>query len=299
MSLEVLTIKASFNEDIRRFSVDSNIDFSSLTNLVHQLFHLNEKASYYLVYIDNEDDWIKISTDIELEEAKSFTLKSENTTLRLQVKKQENLPDSDHSSPTASNCTESSSSSSSCPFKGCESECFGMKCIGTVLFIMGFYCRPVLALCFLLGFLFLKRARLFKKWKKCCWTNNTQCSWNPCSSYSNGQCSWNWGCCDETKESTTATTTPTTATATSSEKVSNLSDNKVDDDDNEFVNDSEDEKVEEKKVVETITNPMNWQSNLKQLQEMGFTNVKQNIQLLTKYKGNIDHVVAELVQLSQ
>jgi len=122
-----------------------------------------------------------------------------------------------------------------------------MKCIGTVLFIMGFYCRPVLALCFLLGFLFLKRARLFKKWKKCCWTNNTQCSWNPCSSYSNGQCSWNWGCCDETKESTTATTTPTTATATSSEKVSNLSDNKVDDDDNEFVNDSEDEKVEEKK----------------------------------------------------
>jgi len=44
---------------------------------------------------------------------------------------------------------------------------------------------------------------------------------------------------------------------------------------------------------------MNWQSNLKQLQEMGFTNVKQNIQLLTKYKGNIDHVVAELVQLSQ
>jgi len=87
MSLEVLTIKASFNEDIRRFSVDSNIDFSSLTNLVHQLFHLNEKASYYLVYIDNEDDWIKISTDIELEEAKSFTLKSENTTLRLQVKK--------------------------------------------------------------------------------------------------------------------------------------------------------------------------------------------------------------------
>jgi len=301
MSQEVLTIKASFNEDIRRFSVDPNINFSSLTNLVHQLFHLNDKTSYYLVYIDNEDDWIKISTDVELEEAKRFTLKSENTTLRLQVKKQENLPDSDNTSPIASNsCTESSSSSSSCPFKGCESECFGMKCIGTVLFIMGFYCRPVLALCFLLGFLFLKRGRLFncftKKLGKCCWTN-TQCSWNPCSSYSNGQCTWNWGCCDEVKESTTTTTT--TETANSSEKVSNLNDTKIDDDDNEFVNDSEDEKVEEKKVEETIVNPINWQSSLKQLQEMGFTNVKQNVQLLTKYKGNIDLVVPELVQLSQ
>jgi len=87
MSLEVLTIKASFNEDIRRFSVDSNIDFSSLTNLVHQLFHLNEKTSYYLVYIDNEDDWIKISTDIELEEAKSFTLKSEKHNTQVTSKK--------------------------------------------------------------------------------------------------------------------------------------------------------------------------------------------------------------------
>jgi len=91
MSQEVLTIKASFNEDIRRFSVDPNINFSSLTNLVHQLFHLNDKTSYYLVYIDNEDDWIKISTDVELEEAKRFTLKSENTTLRLQVKKNKKI----------------------------------------------------------------------------------------------------------------------------------------------------------------------------------------------------------------
>jgi len=39
------------------------------------------------MYIDNEEDWIKLSSDIELEEAKRFTAKNENTTLRLKVEK--------------------------------------------------------------------------------------------------------------------------------------------------------------------------------------------------------------------
>jgi len=163
-----------------------------------------------------------------------------------------------------------------------------MKFIGVVLFILGFFCRPVLALCFLGGFLFIKRNRFFagaKKWGKCCWNNSSRSSNSSCC---------NWFSCDETKE---PTTTVSTSTTTSEEKVNTENDIKVND--NDFISDDEDEKVEEKKEVTTSGNPINWQSVLKQLQEMGFSNVKQNIQLLTKHNGHIDNVVAELVQLAQ
>jgi hypothetical protein len=259
MSNELLTIKASIGEDIRRFSVDPTINFTSLTTLVHQLFNLNEKASYSLLYLDNENDWIKLSTDVELDEAKRFTTKCEDKTLRLQVKLGE-------ASPTE----ESKEDKSSCPLSNfCEKECSGMKFIGIALFALGFFCRPVLALCFLAGFLLLKR-KLFN-----CGTkrsgNYSCCSWIDCATGVNSACA-------EKKEK-------------EKEK------EKVQEQEQE-----EEEEEKEKDAAEDLkpnSKLFNWQLLLKQLHEMGFTNVKQNVQLLTKHNGNIDNTVAELVQLAQ
>jgi len=267
MSNELLTIKASFGEDIRRFSVDPTINFTSLTNLVNQLFHLTDKNGSTLMYIDNENDLIKLSTDVELEEAKRCTTKSENTTLRLQVNSIPIVPQSNKESKE-SNCPSFSTNA-------CESECSGMKCIGIVLFALGFFCRPILAVCFLAGYLFLKRRTLFrcgsgkKSWGNCCWNRSSSgCSWNICSMFSNVCSSW---CCEESPKPADTTT-------------------------HEII--QEDQVVTEEKKEDKVA-PINWQHLLKQLQEMGFANVKQNIQLLTKHNGSIDNTVTELVQLAQ
>jgi len=269
MSNELLTIKASFGEDIRRFSVDRTINFTSLTNLVNQLFHLTDKNGSTLMYIDNEGDFIKLSTEVELEEAKRCTTKSENTTLRLQVNSIPIVPQSDKGSKE-SNCSSSTTA--------CESECSGMKYIGIILFALGFFCRPMLAVCFLAGYLFLNRRTIFrcgsgngrKRWGNCGWNRaGSGCSWNLCSMFSNNICS-SWGCDESPKP-----VDPATHEITKEEQVIT------------------EEKKEEKSA------PINWQHLLKQLQEMGFANVKQNVQLLTKHNGNIDNTVTELVQLAQ
>jgi len=253
MSNDLLTVKASFDEEIRRFSVDSTINFISLTNLVHQLFHITEKNRYSLLYIDNENDNITLSTDVELEEAKRFTSKSENKTLRLLVQI-ENTGTGTKTSPKE-NCCES------------ENECALMKYVGISIFAVGFFCRPFFALCFLAGLFLFKRFR--KGVSKCCWSGSG-CSWADCSSWGRS-----WGCSESNANSSSSSSqTEETVKQSSSDAPPS----------------------EEKKSNNTI---INWQPLLKQLQEMGFSNVKQNIQLLTKYNGNIDNTVAELVQLAQ
>jgi len=245
MSNERLTIKVSLAEDIRRISVDLAVSFSELTNLVHQLFSITEKDRYSLLYIDNEEDNIKLSSDVELEEAKRVTSKSEPKTLRLIIKQNENKKD-----------TSKDGSSLDC----CE-ECPLMKYIGIGIFGWGFYCRPALALCFLVAFLVYKRWSGSKRNKCCRWS----CDGCPL-----------WNYFDNSRSPSSASSSSSSRTSTEDEVKEVLSE-------------------EEKKEKSSI----NWQSLLKQLQDMGFSNVKQNIQLLNKHNGNIDNVVAELVQLAQ
>jgi len=135
-----------------------------------------------------------------------------------------------------------------------------MKYIGIGLFGWGFYCRPALALCFLVAFFVYKRWNGSKR-SKCRWSCDGCPLWNYFES----------NCCSSSSSSSRTSTTTT--------------------------EDEVKEVVSEEKKEKSST--INWTSLLKQLQDMGFSNVKQNIQLLNKHNGNIDNVVAELVQLAQ
>jgi len=95
-----------------------------------------------------------------------------------------------------------------------------------------------------------------------------------------------WTCCDNECSKQSDFVVPERK-----EETKPIVDEKKEDEDENDYNDNDNE-IEEKPVI-------NWAPLLKQLSEMGFINVKQNIQLLTKYHGNIDSTIAELVQLSQ
>jgi len=266
---QLFTLKASYKEDIRRFSVPLNINFTELTERVLHLFNLNNNSthrnSYDLFYLDNENDWIKLSSDVELEEAKRFLVKNENTTLRLEVRKieKENVKEE--------KCE------FECPLqKGIN--CCSLKYLAIPIFIIGFFCRPYLGIAFLISLFLWKR----HKSKSCGVTAWKGCKWNKCGDTFGDMCGKKWQ-------------------QSFRECGSSVNDEEVKEEKkNEKVDEFKEEKVEEEKKEENKEDKseISWSSLLKKLQDMGFADTKQNIQLLKKHRGNIDSVVAEIVQLA-
>jgi len=66
-----LTVKVAFGEENRRITVNKTITYADLTTLLTKLF--NGTNIQKLEYQDDEKEWIRISTDLELEEAKRIT----------------------------------------------------------------------------------------------------------------------------------------------------------------------------------------------------------------------------------
>jgi len=63
-----LTVKVAFGEENRRITVNKSISYTELNTLLTKLF--NGTALTKIEYQDDEKEWIRVSTDLELEEAK-------------------------------------------------------------------------------------------------------------------------------------------------------------------------------------------------------------------------------------
>jgi len=71
-----VTLKISLDEDIRRVSVEQNFTFETLIKTLRRLFKYLTDADVQglnIRYLDEENDWITLSSDEELKEAKSLS----------------------------------------------------------------------------------------------------------------------------------------------------------------------------------------------------------------------------------
>jgi len=78
-----LILKISFNEDIRRISLERNPSFEEVTILIKQLFGL--RSEILVKYEDDEKDLVTVTSDMELKEAVALAAKAHNNVLRLFV----------------------------------------------------------------------------------------------------------------------------------------------------------------------------------------------------------------------
>ncbi|KAI0983929.1 hypothetical protein GJ496_007381 [Pomphorhynchus laevis] len=76
MSIEEnVILKIEFNQDIRKM-ITKRINFAELISLANQYFAIDMKSNWYIIkYLDEENDWITVTNDSDLNTA--FTLLSE------------------------------------------------------------------------------------------------------------------------------------------------------------------------------------------------------------------------------
>lgn len=79
-----VTLKIKFNEDVRRITLDKPTKFAELRTVLSGLFR-SLPENYVLKYVDEEEDLITISSDMELEEAFELAKKSPIKILRLNI----------------------------------------------------------------------------------------------------------------------------------------------------------------------------------------------------------------------
>jgi len=100
-------IKASLQEEIRRIKVDFPLtSFSDLESKMRSVFLLGEKKKFFIKYQDDDNDWIVLSSDVELSEAIAF---AKGGVLRLSiVEKKPKKPVAVEIAPTATTSSPSS-----------------------------------------------------------------------------------------------------------------------------------------------------------------------------------------------
>jgi len=78
-----LVVKIKFGEDNRRVTVGANLTFSQLVELLGQLFPSSPSGSLTIKYLDDDEDMVTISSDLELKEAVGMPSTQSAQVLRL------------------------------------------------------------------------------------------------------------------------------------------------------------------------------------------------------------------------
>jgi len=87
-----LIIKASFNGDLRRISAQAK-NFAQLQQVLLNLFANVLPAAFTVKYQDDDNDFITITSDIELEEAVTLAVSKKTNILRLFIDAKANAPE--------------------------------------------------------------------------------------------------------------------------------------------------------------------------------------------------------------
>jgi len=93
-----INIKATLGEETRRISTAKNTNYFEFQALLTELFALSELVSK-IEYQDDEKEWIRISTDLEFEEAKRIS----NSSGLIRIRLNSNCPKVFENIPTKSN----------------------------------------------------------------------------------------------------------------------------------------------------------------------------------------------------
>jgi len=80
---QTLIVKIKHEEDTRRLTLASTPNFHDLVAVVRQLFQFDEHRSFVMKYIDDDQDLVTLSSDIELHEAIFVASKANPPVLRL------------------------------------------------------------------------------------------------------------------------------------------------------------------------------------------------------------------------
>jgi len=116
---EVLPIKLQLGRDVRRISVPRSLNFAALLQLTRDLFSSQGAStpaflsgnSFFFKYQDDEDEWISVTSDLDLHEA--FNVNAGNT-LRLVIVERAQRPDKmDTDNSASSNKSQGTNANSS------------------------------------------------------------------------------------------------------------------------------------------------------------------------------------------
>jgi len=82
---QTLIVKIKYQEDTRRLTLTSSPSFRDVVGIVRKLFHFEEQKSFVLKYVDDDNDLVTISSDMELQEAILVASKANPPVLRLLI----------------------------------------------------------------------------------------------------------------------------------------------------------------------------------------------------------------------
>jgi hypothetical protein len=82
----MFVLKLYYNNEIRRIALSEKVSFSTLTNLVKELFSSSKLlGNFVLKYLDNEEDVITVASDQELSEAFRLAQETKPAIIKFQV----------------------------------------------------------------------------------------------------------------------------------------------------------------------------------------------------------------------
>jgi len=289
--MSATTIKISLGTDVRRIGL-SEINFNQLADLIKSLYGEALSAPYTLKYLDDEKELVRISSELELQEA-FRQAHNNNTILKITV-----IPAAQNTQNTpASKCEKKQSK---CEKKwGCSSwknsensECqqrsgrcwWGRNCSQSSGCSKDTKCQDSAA------------TQQSGSQRSCGgWWGRKSCASKSQSNESGSGCQRSWGrrWCSQQSSAPTPVSTPVSSSPVNSSPSTpsapvvenhNQNSNQLLYPDLAHV------------VLNTATKEQSpYEDKLKQLSEMGFNNREQNIQLLIKRNGNVLQVVKDIV----
>jgi hypothetical protein len=69
---EIRSVKFTYNEDIRRFTMKPETTFTEMVNVVRSLIHVDDTTPLVFKYLDDENEWVTVEKEIEFQTALSI-----------------------------------------------------------------------------------------------------------------------------------------------------------------------------------------------------------------------------------
>jgi len=83
---QMIHIKSNFCGDIHRFSFQASSSFASLSRKLRQVHKIEDEQEVGIFYRDQDEDWVTLSSDVDLEPAFDIASKTQTLTIRVRAR---------------------------------------------------------------------------------------------------------------------------------------------------------------------------------------------------------------------